>query len=308
MSASDRGSRHPPSVAPVEGEPLGGRYELVQTLGIGSLSTVYRAMDRRLAVPRAVKVLHPFATADGVALERFLDEVRTLARLEHPNVLRIFDFGRDQGRYFAVFELADRGGVQRLIDQGGALPPNRALRIAFQVSSALASAHLHSVIHRDVRPANVLIGLDGNARLADFGVARLRHRVTELSETDIALGATEYTAPELRSDFSDADACADVWSVGAVLLFLLTARVPSWPHPVISDDLPTFTARVLRGSLAFDRAHRYPSADWLAREIAAAYDGYAASVGLPLRGDAWVEWMDEQLAVARQAVGTAAQR
>jgi len=295
-------------VPPEAGEPLGGRYELVQTLGIGSMSTVYRAVDRRLGVARAVKVLHPFVTEEGTALDRFLDEVRTMARIDHPNVLRLYDFGRDRGKYFAVFELADRGGVQRLIDNGGALPPNRALRIAFQVTSALAVAHVHSVVHRDVRPANVLIGLDGNARLTDFGLARLRHRVTQISETDIALGATEYTAPELRSDFSDADAGADVWSVGAVLLFLLTGRAPSWPQPVVSDDLPTVTARVLRGALAPDRAYRYPSADWLARELAAAYDGYAASVGLPLRGEPWVELMDEQLALARHVVGAVPQR
>jgi serine/threonine protein kinase len=282
---------------------LAGRYEVHEPLGIGSVATVHRAHDRRLGVWRAAKILHPFVSDEQGPTERFLDEARVMARIEHPNILRLYDFGRDRGRYWAIFELAERGGLPRLVSQNGPLPVEKALRIGFQLAGALAVAHAHAVVHRDVRPANVLVGFDGAIRLADFGVARLKSRVTQVSESDNGFGNSEYTAPEARDEFSNADAASDVWSTGATILFLLTGRPPSWPVPVVGEDLPSATARLLRTALARDREYRYTSSEWLAREIAAAYDGHAASIGLPLRSDAWLETLSEQLNAARTHAG-----
>jgi serine/threonine-protein kinase len=282
---------------------LAGRYEVGEPLGIGSVATVHRAHDRRLGVWRAAKILHPFVSEDLGATERFLDEARVMARIEHPNILRLYDFGRDKGRYWAIFELAERGGLPRLVSQQGPLPVEKALRLGFQLAGALAVSHAHGVIHRDVRPANVLVGFDSAVRLADFGVARLKSRVTQISESDNGFGTSEYTAPEARDEFSAADAASDVWSIGATLLFLLSGRPPTWPVPTVAEDLPSATARLLRTALARDREYRYTSAEWLAREIAAAYDGYAASIGIALRSDAWLEALADQLNAARTHAG-----
>lgn len=269
-----------------EGTLIGARlgdYELRSLLGIGGMAEVYRARDRVLERDVAVKVLPATLARDAGYVERFRNEARQVAALNHPHIVPIYTFGDDGtgGLLYHVMPLL-RESLRDRLSREGALPPDVAVDLVLQVASALEAAHAIGLVHRDVKPENVLLDADGQALLTDFGIARpltaLRQSgvARTLAATGLPVGTPEYMAPEqLRGESTDQR--ADVYALGAVLYELLTGRVPydaETPYGVaalvISAPLVPPSAhnpriwpaldRVVKRSLAKDPTVRYSDA------------------------------------------------
>src|SRR5205807_3000761 len=151
------------------GELIAGRYELEELVGSGGMSSVYRAHDRLLERPVALKILHEHYTADDEYVERFRREARAVAALSHPNIVTVIDRGEHESKQFIVFEYVDGENLKELLDRSGPLPVRRALELAIQIARGLAFAHQHGLVHRDVKPQNVLLNGEGKAKVTDFG-------------------------------------------------------------------------------------------------------------------------------------------
>jgi serine/threonine-protein kinase len=165
------------------GQLLAGRYELQDVAGSGGMSSVYRARDTVLERTVAIKILHEHFSDDPEYVERFRREARALAQLNHPNIVTVIDRGEYEGRQFIVFEHVEGENLKELIDREGQLPVDQALALVHQVARGLAFAHEHGVVHRDVKPHNVLIDADGVAKVTDFGIARSIEPADGLTET-----------------------------------------------------------------------------------------------------------------------------
>jgi eukaryotic-like serine/threonine-protein kinase len=203
---------------------LVGRYELGQSLGSGGMATVVAGHDRMLDRPVAIKLLGRYQQPDARA--RLLREARAAARLHHPNVVAVYDTGEHDGQPFIVMELVRGGTLADLLRERGRLDVEEAVGIALGVLDALAVAHAAGIVHRDVKPGNVLLPHDGGVKLSDFGIAKaLEDATSGLTATGTVLGTPTYLAPELIHGES-AGPAADVYSVGCVLFELLTGRPP----------------------------------------------------------------------------------
>jgi len=207
------------------GELLAGRYELQEVAGSGGVSNVYRARDTVLERTVAIKILHDHFSDDPEYVERFRREARALAQLNHPNIVTVIDRGEYKGRQFIVFEHVEGENLKELVDREGQLPVEQALGLVHQVARGLAFAHEHGVVHRDVKPHNVLIDEDGVAKVTDFGIARSIDPADGLTETGALLGTSEYIAPEQASG-GRVDERSDQYSLAAVLYELLAGEPP----------------------------------------------------------------------------------
>ena len=207
------------------GESIAGRYELEELAGTGGMSSVYRARDTLLERHVALKLLHEYHGADAESIERFRREARAVAQLSHPNIVTVIDRGEDGDRQFIVFEYVDGENLKELVAREGALPVRRALELAIQVGEGLACAHEHGVVHRDVKPQNVLLNGDGRAKVTDFGIARSLDVDHGMTLTGTVIGTSSYIAPEQASGRS-VDERTDIYSLGVVLFELLTGDVP----------------------------------------------------------------------------------
>ncbi len=260
---------------------LADRYQLQDLLGSGAMGEVWRAEDRLLGRTVAVKLLRTDEAADA---ERFRLEARTAGRLNHPNVVGVYDFGSHHGRLYLVMELVDGWSLAQERSLRGALDPQEAAALAAQVASGLAAAHRQGVIHRDVKPANVMLSAGRTAKIADFGIARFADEAAAgLTATGKIIGTADYLAPE-RALGRPAHSASDVYSLGCVLYELLTGRPPfrgSTPLAVVQQHVdvpPAPPARLRPGIpqrlsdyvlllLAKEPAHRPTAdeaADWLA--------------------------------------------
>ncbi len=202
-------------------------YEVASVIGRGGMGAVYRAHDPRLDRPVAIKVLPPHLRADPAFAERFAREARTLAKLQHPHILTVFDYGEREGLPFLVTEFVDGLDLRRLM-AAERIDPAEALRIVPQVCDALQYAHERGVVHRDIKPENILIDTRGHVKVADFGIARLlgvQAQALPLTSTNATLGTPHYTAPEVLRGH-DFDHRADIFGLGVVLYELLTGLVP----------------------------------------------------------------------------------
>ena len=177
------------------GQILGGRYRLIELLGQGGMATIYRATDTGLGRDVALKLLRPEYLRDPDFSSRFRQEAQAAASLSHPNVVTVFDYGEDPSGPFIAMELVDGEDLASILKRSGALPPRQAARIAAGVARALAAAHAKGIVHRDVKPGNVLIGRDGRVKVVDFGIARA---VAEAQMTlpGTTLGSVHYFSPE----------------------------------------------------------------------------------------------------------------
>jgi serine/threonine-protein kinase len=189
------------------------------------MSSVYRARDTVLERTVAIKILHDHYSDDPEYVERFRREARALAQLNHPNIVTVIDRGEFEGRQFIVFEHVDGETLKSLVEREGPLPVEQALALVHQVARGLAFAHEHGVVHRDVKPHNVLIDDDGAAKVTDFGIARSVDPSDGLTETGTLLGTSEYIAPEQASG-QRVDERSDQYSLAAVLYELLTGEPP----------------------------------------------------------------------------------
>ncbi len=207
------------------GELLADRYELEELVGTGGMSSVYRAHDRLLDRKVALKILHQHYSADGDYVERFRREARSVAALSHPNIVTVIDRGAHEGRQFIVFEYVDGENLKRLIERRGQVPVALALELASQVALGLSFAHQQGLVHRDVKPQNVLLNGDGRAKVTDFGIARSLDVQHGMTQTGTVLGTSDYIAPE-QAQGQHVDDHSDVYSLGVVLYELLTGEVP----------------------------------------------------------------------------------
>src|SRR5437867_8435391 len=207
----------------VVGEIISGRYELEQLVGSGGMSNVFRAHDRLLERTVALKILHEQFTRDEDYVERFRREARAVAQLAHPNIVTVIDRGEQEGRQFIVFEFIEGENLKQIVARGP-LAVREAVQLALQVARPLAFAHTRGLVHRDVKPQNVLLNEDGVAKVTDFGIARSLD-VQGVTQTGTVLGTSHYIAPEQASG-QPVDAQTDVYALGAVLYELLTGTVP----------------------------------------------------------------------------------
>jgi serine/threonine-protein kinase len=268
----------------VVGEVVAGRYELEELVGTGGMSSVFKARDRLLERRVALKVLHEHYTGDEEYVERFRREARVVAQLSHPNIVTVIDRGEDEGRQFIVFELIEGRTLKDLLEEEGRLPVRGALEIALQVARGLAFAHEHGLVHRDVKPQNVILNGDGRAKVTDFGIARSRD-VQGVTQTGMVLGTSNYVAPE-QAQGGKVDRATDVYSLGVVLFELLTGEVPfpgesfvavamrhvNEPAPSVLERRPDVPARVAHAvdrALEKDPSARFPTMDAFAAELEA---------------------------------------
>ena len=267
----------------VPGEVIAERYELEELVGTGGMSTVYRARDQLLERYVALKVLHPHYADDEEYVERFRREARSVAQLSHPHIVTVIDRGEDAGQQFIVFEYIDGENLKQFVERTGPLPTRRAVELALEIADALAFAHEHELVHRDVKPQNVLLTADGDAKVTDFGIARsldVEHGVTQ---TGTVLGTSNYLSPEQASGLP-ATTATDVYSLGVVIYELLTGEVPfpgenfvavamkhiNDPPPDVLEkrpDVPLRLAAAVDRAMAKDPAQRFSTMDQLAWEL-----------------------------------------
>jgi eukaryotic-like serine/threonine-protein kinase len=201
---------------------VAGRFELVRPLGHGAMATVDLARDVELDRPVALKRLAENLARDDELRSRFLREARLAARLSHPNVVRVFDVGEDDGRPFIAMEYVEGETLAEVLDRRGPLPATEAAGLGVQVCAALAAAHAAGLVHRDVKPQNLLLGEDNVLRLGDFGIA-VGHEGTRVTVVGTVLGTAGYLAPE-QARGEQVTAAADIYALGAVLYELLTGE------------------------------------------------------------------------------------
>ncbi len=204
---------------------LAGRYVLEEKIAPGGMATIWRGHDDVLARTVAIKCLRDELARDPEFAERFQREAINAARLNHPNIISIFDTGVDDGVYFIVMEYFPGGDFRRLVSESGPLDPQRAVALILPVISALGFAHNNGVIHRDVKPANILVADDGRVKVADFGIAKAAFTQGDLTTTGNVLGTVQYLSPE-QVEGVELDGRSDLYSVGVVLYELVTGRVP----------------------------------------------------------------------------------
>jgi len=272
-----------PSSAPGDalrpGTLFANRYEVKEVLGMGGMGVVYRAFDRELREAVAIKTLRPEALGgDGVALERFKQEIRLARKIAHRNVVRTHDLGEVNGLYYLTMEYAEGTSLKQLIATRGPLPVPVTLTIGKQLCRALEVAHEQGVIHRDIKPQNMVVEPSGVLKVMDFGIARLASRTTDpgLTKEGMSIGTPEYMSPEQLSG-KELDARSDLYSAGVVLFECLTRRLPfeaattyaviakqlegAPPDPrTLNQDVPEALAQVILRAMAKEPADRYQTA------------------------------------------------
>src|SRR5579862_3983772 len=270
------------------GEVIADRYELEQLVDHGGMSTVYRGYDRLLERNVALKVLHPHFGDDPEYIERFRREARAVAQLSHPHIVTVIDRGASDGNQFIVFEYVEGENLKQLLDRSGPLPVGRAVELGIQIADALAFAHAHDLVHRDVKPQNILIDLAGDAKVTDFGIVRSLDVERGVTQTGTVLGTSNYLSPE-QAGGEPVTPATDIYSLGVVLYELLAGDVPFrgdnlvvvamkhvTEHPPslrqVRNDVPPRLAQAVDRALEKDPARRFPSMDALANELRRVQD------------------------------------
>src|SRR5438105_3019819 len=206
------------------GTTLSGRYRLEARIGAGGMSTVYRALDETLQRPVAIKLLNREVAHDSDQLERFRREARAVAQLSHPHVVGVIDAGEDENRPYIVFECIEGETLKERIRRLGRLPVAEAVAYAIEIARALGAAHARHIVHRDVKPQNVLIDEEGSAKVTDFGIARTLDE-EGLTADGRVLGTTDYVSPE-QALGQPVTGQSDLYSLGIVLYEMLAGEVP----------------------------------------------------------------------------------
>ena len=265
-----------------------GPYRVIRELGRGGMSTVYLADDQRHERRVAIKVLHPEMAA-AIGPERFRREIRLAARLQHPHILPVFDSGETAGRLWFVMPFVAGESLRERLERERRLPMGEAIRIAREIALALEYAHRHGVVHRDVKPENVLLGETGEVLLGDFGIARaLDAADAHLTGSGVLIGTPAYMSPEQAEGNGEVDARADQYGLGCVLYEMLTGELPftgRTPRSILikrltvaapdvaglRDTVPPSVREAIRRALSRDPADRFPSVALFADALAATH-------------------------------------
>ena len=283
---------HPVASDPLIGGLLDGRYRVDAPIATGGMSVVYRGLDLRLDRPVAIKVMHSRYSGDQQFLTRFQLEARAAARLKDPGLVAVYDQGLDHRHPFLVMELVQGGTLRELLNERGPMPPHAVVAVLRPVLGGLAVAHRSDLVHRDVKPENVLISDGGEVKIADFGLVRA---LTEagITSTSVILGTAAYLSPEQVSNGS-ATARSDVFALGILTYELLTGVTPFGGDTALSvayqrldrgvpppsaaiGGVPARFDELVRRATEQDPARRYADAD----EMAANLDAIADDLGLP---------------------------
>ena len=273
---------------------LNGRYRLDAQIGAGGMSTVYRAFDTTLERQVAVKLMHREIASDSDQLERFRREARSVAQLSHPHIVGVIDAGEEDGRPYIVFEYVEGETLKERIRRMGRLPIDEAIAYAIEIARALGAAHARSIVHRDIKPQNVLVDEEGSAKVTDFGIARSLEE-EGLTADGRVLGTTDYVSPE-QALGHDVDGQSDIYSLGIVLYEMLVGDVPFHGENQVSvamkhvrEDLPDVQvmrpevsarlAAVLDRMTDKDLAHRHPDARTLELDLEDALAAEASRTG-----------------------------
>src|ERR687895_1474029 len=276
------------------GTKLNGRYALESKLGSGGMSTVYLARDETLERWVAAKVLHREISDQPDQIERFRREARAVAQVAHPNVVAVIDAGEDLGRPYIVFEYVEGETLKQRIDSAARLPLDEAAAYAIEVGRGLGAAHARRLVHRDVKPQNVLIDAEGRAKVTDFGIARQLEQ-EGMTATGRVIGTTDYVSPE-QAMGHQVDPRSDVYSLGVVLYEMLTGDVPfsadtqvgvAMKH--VNEELPDVqrrrpelsaaTALTIERATTKDPAKRYTSIAEMIDDLETALEVEAARAG-----------------------------
>jgi serine/threonine-protein kinase len=278
----------------LSGRVLDNRYLIGSRIARGGMATVYEANDLRLDRTVAVKVMHPGLGDDDEFAARFVAEARSAAKLSHPNVVSVFDQGNDDGTVFLAMELIPGHTLRDTIGKEAPLSPARTLALLEPVVSALAAAHRAGLVHRDVKPENVLISDDGRVKVADFGLAKAVSATTQHTATGVLIGTVSYVAPELVVE-GRSDARADVYAVGVILYELLTGKKPHEgetpiqvaykhvhedvpPPSRLSPGVPDYVDALVARATARDREQRPADAGVLLHHLRRVKQAIAAGV------------------------------
>lgn len=276
------------------GKMLANRYEVLARVGEGGMAVVYRARDTLLGRMVALKVLRPQYASDAEFVERFRREAQTAASLSHPNVVNIHDVGEEDGIYYIVMEYVEGRNLKEIIRQEGPLPARTAIFIAREICRALEAAHRLNLIHRDVKPHNILITFDGRVKVTDFGIARAA-ATASLTQTGTVIGSVHYASPEqVRGE--PVGTSSDIYSLGVLCYEMVTGTVPftgdspvsialkhlqEQPKPPrqINPNVPADFERIILRAMAKTEEQRYPSATVMLRDLRGLGDEFASVSG-----------------------------
>ena len=266
----------------LEGRLLGNRYEIIRQIGNGGMATVYKAKCHVLNRYVAVKVLKDEYTTDSEFVKRFNIEAQAVASLTHPNIVSVYDVGKEDNLYYIVMELVQGKTLKEIINEDGALSWKWAVNIAIQIASALEAAHKNNIVHRDIKPHNIIITEDGIAKVTDFGIAKAVSNST-ITAFGTTIGSVHYFSPEhARGGYTDAK--SDIYSLGVVLYEMLTGRVPfdadtpvsvALKHmheppiePVkINPSIPSSVNKIVLKAMQKDPNERYSTATEMLRDL-----------------------------------------
>ncbi len=274
-----------------------GRYELTHLIARGGMAQVYRAMDLQLDRPVALKVLFPELSVDRTFVERFRREAQAAANLSHPNIVPVFDWGEDDGSYFIVMEYIEGRPLSAVLRDPQAMPPRQIATIGAGVAAALAFAHRHGVVHRDVKPGNVLITPEGDVKVTDFGIARAVNTEESLTQTGAVMGTAAYFSPE-QAEGKAVDSRSDIYSLGVVLYEMSVGKPPftgDSPVAVASKHVrdtpvlpraanpavPAALEAVIMKAMAKNPDDRYRSAEELRADLLRFAEGRPVEAGDP---------------------------
>ena len=269
----------------IEGRIIGNRYEIIEKVGSGGMATVYKARDTILNRYVAVKVLRDEFTTDEEFIKRFNTEAQSAARLTHPNIVSVFDVGQEYNIYYIVMELIQGKTLKQIISEEGALPWKWTVNIAIQICSALEMAHKNGIIHRDIKPHNIIITEDGIAKVTDFGIAKAVSNST-ITAFGTTIGSVHYFSPEhARGGYTDAK--SDIYSLGVVMYEMITGKVPfdadtpvsvalkhMQEEPIepiqLNSNIPVAINKIILKAMKKDTSARYASATDMMKDLSMA--------------------------------------
>jgi TolB-like protein/tetratricopeptide (TPR) repeat protein len=252
------------------GTLFAGRYQVIEELGRGGMGRVYKVLDKEVEEKVALKLIKPEIAFEEETIRRFRSELRLARQITHPNVCRMYDLGRFESTYYLTMEYVSGEDLKSTLKRMGPLSAGKVISVARQIAAGLAEAHRLGVVHRDLKPQNIMVDREGTVRVMDFGIARSARARGETGEA-MLVGTPEYMSPE-QAEGRDVDGRSDIYSLGVILFELLTGRLPSPaeqpPDPgKVSPQVPEALSRIILKCLEKDRVKRYPSAAELLSEL-----------------------------------------